>query len=486
MISPFRHTKIIATVGPACQSSDRLLALMDAGADLFRLNFSHGTHAEKAAVIGEIRLLSQQRRQAVAIIGDLQGPKIRVGQIPGGKVTLTTGQHIILTTAEVPDEPSGSIPVVFAALPAICTPGDRILLDDGLLELEVVRTAATEVECRVLSGGILSSRKGVNLPGAAFSLPAITDKDWEDALFCIREGVDFLALSFVRQAADIRQLKDFLHSHGATIPVLAKIEKPQAVENFPGILDIADGIMLARGDLGVEMGPEIVPLIQKQIIRQCRAAGKPVITATQMLESMVNHPRPTRAEASDVANAILDGSDAVMLSAETAVGSFPVEAVLLMDRIARNVEGEPSLAPQIFHYYPPNTGQRLLSDAIGEAACRTAQNIGAMAILAFTQSGSTAALVARYRPPMPIYAVTPSRTVRRRMVLYSGVRSIQVDFQGNTEAQIHSMEEAVIESGVLQRGDLVVITMGSPVAAKGTTNLMKVHRLGTGPYYEID
>ncbi|MEZ4601280.1 MAG: pyruvate kinase [Syntrophotaleaceae bacterium] len=486
MNNPFRHTKIIATIGPASQTSEKLAALMDAGTDLFRLNFSHGNHAEKAAVIREIRFLSRQRRQAMAIVGDLQGPKIRVGQIPGDTATLIPGQPVNLTTRQDADEPPGNIPVVFPALPTVSAPGDKILLDDGLLELEVVRIAGPKVECKVVTGGVLASRKGVNLPGAALSLPSITEKDWEDALFCIREGVDYLALSFVRQASDIAKLRDFLSSNGADIPILAKIEKPQAVDNFTEILHVADGIMVARGDLGVEIGPEQVPLIQKRIIRKCREAGKPVITATQMLESMVSHPRPTRAETSDVANAIIDGSDAVMLSGETAVGSYPVEAVSLMAGIARSVEGDPMLASRIFHYYPATTGPRSLSDAIGEAACRTAENIGAAAILAFTQSGSTAALVARNRPPIPIFAVTPSRAVRRRMALYSGVRSIQVDFQGSTEAQIHSMEESVIEAGVLQRGDLVVITMGSPVAAKGTTNLMKVHRLGTGPLYEIE
>jgi pyruvate kinase len=484
MVEPFRHTKIIATVGPATRSSERLSALMDAGADLFRLNFSHGDQVEKAAAIREIRLLSRQRRQAVAIIGDLQGPKIRIGPIAGDAVELIAGQRIRLTAETVVGD-NRRIPVGLPELSRIVIPGERILLDDGLLELEVLGTEDVEVECRVVNGGILRSRKGVNLPGAALALPAITDKDWEDVRFCIREEVDYLALSFVRQASDIGSLKEFLAHEGADISVLAKIEKPQAVENFAAILGMADGIMLARGDLGVEIGPEQVPLIQKRIIRQCREAGKPVITATQMLESMISHPRPTRAETSDVANAILDGSDAVMLSAETATGSYPVESVELMARIARSVEGDPFLSQRIFHRYPPSVGQRLLSDAIGEAACRTAENIGAAAILAFTQTGSTAALVARYRPPMPIYAVTPSRAVRRRMALYSGVRSVQVGFQGNTEAQIHSMEEAVLAAGLLQRGDLVVITMGSPVAAKGTTNLMKVHRIGTGPYYEV-
>jgi pyruvate kinase len=484
MVESFRHTKIIATVGPASRSRERLSALMDAGADLFRLNFSHGDQAEKAAAIREIRRLSGERRQAVAIIGDLQGPKIRIGSIAGDSVELVAGQRISLTAEDVVGN-NKRIPVTLPELARVAVAGERILLDDGLLELEVLKIEDGEVECRVVNGGILHSRKGVNLPGAVLALPAITEKDWEDVRFCIEAEVDYLALSFVRRASDIGSLKEFLNSRGADIPVLAKIEKPQAVENFAAILSMSDGIMLARGDLGVEIGPEQVPLIQKRIIRQCCEAGKPVITATQMLESMISQPRPTRAETSDVANAILDGSDAVMLSAETAVGSYPVESVALMARIALSVEGDPFLSPQVFYHYPPSAGQRLLSDAIGEAACRTAENIGAAAILAFTQTGSTAALVARYRPPMPIYAVTPSRAVRRRMALYSGVRSIQVDFQGNTEAQIHSMEEAVMAAGVLQRGDLVVITMGSPVAAKGTTNLMKVHRIGTGPYYEV-
>ncbi len=472
-----RHTKIIATVGPACESEQQLLRLMEAGADIFRLNFSHGDHAGKTAVIQHIRRLSQKRQRAVAIIGDLQGPKIRIGQLENDAVLLVENQEVFLTSEEITGN-ERCLPVRFADLAEQVLAGQPILLDDGLMELEVLSTTANGVRCRVRSGGLLRSRKGVNLPETRLSLPSFTDQDREDIDFAIASDLDYLALSFVRTAGDIQVLKAYLAERQSDLPIIAKIEKPQAVHDFAAILKEADAIMVARGDLGVEMGPEQVPLIQKQIIRQCREAGKPVITATQMLESMVSAPRPTRAEASDVANAILDGSDAIMLSAETAIGSHSVEAVAFMHRIAQKVEKDPTLRRLIFNLYPVDSGAgSSLSDAIGEAACRTAASIEALAILAFTQSGTTAARVARYRPGRPIYAITPSRKVRRRLTLYSGVRSLQVEFQGDTESQIRSLERAVLEAGVLNRGDLVIITMGSPLAAHGTTNLMKAHRL---------
>jgi pyruvate kinase len=457
---------------------------MEAGADVFRLNFSHGDLAGKAEVIRRIREVSRARRQAVAILGDLQGPKIRTGVMAGGAMTLAEGGEVTLTTRETVGA-DGLIPTVYRELPGDVRPGDRILLDDGLLELEVLASAGTEVRCRVLVGGLLKDRKGINLPGVAVSAPALTDKDREDLAFCIREGVDWVALSFVRRAADVLELKEILLREKSDIRTIAKIEKPEAVDAFDAILEAADGIMVARGDLGVEMRPEKVPLIQKRIIRQCNAAGKPVITATQMLESMIEHPRPTRAETSDVANAILDGTDAVMLSAETASGKYPVEAVSLMVRVARDVEGDPALKEKLFHPIPEVRGYRRLPEAVGQAACRVAESVGAAAILAFTQTGSSAALVSKYRPAIPIYAVTPSQAVRRRLALYAGVRSIRVDIEGDTETQIRSVEEAVLVAGVLKRGDVAVITMGSPVSAPGTTNLMKVHRLGTGVFYEV-
>jgi pyruvate kinase len=455
-----------------------LLALMEAGADVFRLNFSHGQHDALTETVVLIRQISRNRRRAVAILGDLQGPKIRTGMMRGDVMTLTSGERVVITTADVLGE-DGVIPTTYNALPQDVSDGDRILLDDGLLELQVEKISGEQVHCRVLVGGQLKNRKGMNLPGVAVSAPALTEKDLSDLEFCIEQELDYLALSFVRTAAEVIELKKLLAQREVSIQVIAKIEKPEAVEAFAEILVAADGIMVARGDLGVEINSEKVPLIQKHIIRQCNLAGKPVITATQMLESMVNNPRPTRAETSDVANAILDGTDAVMLSAETASGDYPCEAVEMMVRVAVDVERDPQLKEQFFHPLSEQSNAPSLTESIGQAACRVAENVGAAAILAFTQTGSTAALVAKYRPPMPVYAVTPTLAVRRRMALYAGVRSIRVDIEGDTEAQIRSVDAAVLEAGVLSKGDIVVITMGSPLSDPGTTNLLKVHQLGS-------
>jgi pyruvate kinase len=480
----FRRTKIVATVGPASADREMLLALMEAGADVFRLNFSHGSHADLAEVVATIRDLSRHRRRAVAILGDLQGPKIRTGRMRDGKMLLTDGEMVTVTTAEVLGG-DGIIPTIYRELPHDVHPGDCILMDDGLLELAVEGVAGNEVRCRVVVGGELKDRKGMNLPGVAVSAPALTDKDLEDLAFCVAQKLDYVALSFVRTATEVVRLKELLHQQASSLKVIAKIEKPEAVDNFEAILAVADGVMVARGDLGVELNPERVPLIQKHIIRLCNQAGKPVITATQMLESMIGSPRPTRAETSDVANAILDGTDAVMLSAETASGRYPREAVAMMVRVAQNVEADPELQERVFQALPDERGYRSLPEAIGQAACRVAEAVGAAAILAFTQTGSTAALVSKYRPRVPIYAVTPSQAVRRRLALYAGVRSLRVDIEGDTEAQIRSVEAAVLAEGVLKKGDVAVITMGSPVSDPGTTNLLKIHRLGTGPYFEV-
>ncbi|TLM66586.1 MAG: pyruvate kinase [Deltaproteobacteria bacterium] len=480
----FRRTKIVATVGPASANREMLLALMEAGADVFRLNFSHGSHADLAVVVETIRDLSRHRRRAAAILGDLQGPKIRTGRMRDGRMLLTAGETVTVTTADVLGG-DGVIPTIYRELPQDVRPGDCILMDDGLLELAVEAVAASEVRCRVVVGGELKDRKGMNLPGVAVSAPALTEKDLEDVEFCVAQRLDYVALSFVRSAAEVVRLKEILHRQESNLKVIAKIEKPEAVDDFEAILAVSDGIMVARGDLGVELNPERVPLIQKHIIRLCNRAGKPVITATQMLESMIGSPRPTRAETSDVANAILDGTDAVMLSAETASGRYPREAVAMMVRVAQNVEADPELQERVFHALPEERGYRSLPEAIGQAACRVAEAVGAAAILAFTQTGSTAALVSKYRPPVPIYAVTPSQAVRRRLALFAGVRSIRVDIEGDTEAQIRSVEAAVLAAGVLRKGDVVVITMGSPVSDPGTTNLLKIHRLGTGPYFEV-
>lgn len=479
----YRRTKIAATIGPSCSTRTELQELMNAGVNIFRLNFSHGVQEEKAALIEIIRDLSSQQKSAVAILGDLQGPKIRVGQLRGGSMTLTAEQKVTITSRNLIGT-NGIIPTVYRELPQDVIPGSRILLDDGLIELEVLSIEGEDVHCLVCVGGELKDRKGINLPGVKVSAPSLTQKDRDDLFFCIKHEVDYIALSFVRAASDIMELRDLISSSGSSIKTIAKIEKPEAVECFHEIVDVADGIMVARGDLGVEILPEKVPLIQKQIIRQCNLVGKPVITATQMLESMISNPRPTRAETSDVANAILDGTDAVMLSGETAAGAYPREAVELMVRVANDVELDPALSDKKTIPAILQNQKHLLSDAIGQAACRVAECVGAAAILAFTQTGSTAMLVSKHRPSLPIYAVTPKQHVRRSLALYAGVRSLRVDIEGSMEAQIESVDRAVLDAGVLQQGDVVVITMGSPLSGPGTTNMIKVHRLGMPPAEE--
>ncbi|PLY00138.1 MAG: pyruvate kinase [Desulfuromonas sp.] len=472
----FRSTKIVATVGPASTSEKMLDRLLQAGVDVFRLNFSHGELADKAATIATIRELSRRHRKAVAILGDLQGPKIRTGKMKEGALELVEGSDVTITTRDVLGE-GALFSTIYQELPHDVQPGDQILLDDGLLELKVTAVAGSDVTCRVITGGRLKDRKGINLPGVAVSAPALTEKDREDLDFCIAQELDYVALSFVRRSADVTILRELIDQQQSGIRIISKIEKPEAVESFAEILELSDGIMVARGDLGVEISAEKVPLIQKKIIRECNKAGKPVITATQMLESMIGNPRPTRAETSDVANAILDGTDAIMLSGETAAGKYPVEAVEVMAKVALDVERDMHYAESPVRLRHGANGETDMTEAIGLGACRIADAIGAKAILAFTQTGHTAALVTKYRPGIPIYAVTPSHFVRRRMALYAGVRSIRVDIEGTTEAQISSVEKAVLEAGVLQGGDIAVITMGSPLSDPGTTNLIKVHRL---------
>ena len=480
----YRRTKIVATVGPACETRAQLEALLTAGVDVFRLNFSHGEPEQKAQWIKDIRELSIQQKRAVSILGDLQGPKIRTGLMRGGAQPLVEGQEVTITTENI-EGADGLIPTIYQALPQDVVPGDQILLDDGQLELEVLAIEADKVHCRVKVGGVLKDRKGINLPGVKVSAPAMTEKDLADLHFCIAKQVDWVALSFVRSADEVDLLKKLILEQQSPLKVIAKIEKPEAVANFDAILQASDGIMVARGDLGVEVPSEQVPLIQKMIIRKCNAQGKPVITATQMLESMIQNPRPTRAETSDVANAIIDGTDAVMLSGETAAGKYPQEAVQVMDRVARDIEANPQLFTRNFEPTPPDNGSCNLPEAIGQAACQVAVAVGAAAILAFTQTGSTAALVAKYRPALPVLAVTPTTLVRRQLALYRGVRSLKVPIEGSTEAQITSVEAAVLDSGLLKRGDVVVITMGSPLSAPGTTNLLKIHRLGSGNFFEV-
>jgi pyruvate kinase len=471
-----RQTKIIATIGPATAKENDLRALMEADVNVFRLNFSHGSFQGKLAVINLVRQIAEQEGRVIAILGDLQGPKIRTGEMKNGALKLLPGTDITITTNDVIGK-EGLIRTSYRNLPTDVKKGNRILIDDGAIELRVKAVNGEDVLCRVVSGGTVGDHKGINLPGVAISAPALTDKDLEDVDFCVRENLDFIALSFVRQAADLVQLRRYIKSLKSNIQIIAKIEKPEAIDDFATILNVADGIMVARGDLGVEMNPEKVPLLQKNIIARCNRAGKPVITATQMLESMIHNPQPTRAETSDVANAILDGTDAVMLSGETAVGNYPHKAIRVINRVARDIERSSIRGNQFLLPAKREPGKISVPEAIGQAACRVAEEVGAAAILAFTQTGNTATLVAKYRPSIPIYAVTPSNVVQRRMCLYRGVRALVVDFQGNTEAQIDEVEAALLASKLLPEGSLVVITMGSPLSTPGTTNLLKIHRL---------
>ncbi len=474
-----RKTKIIATLGPASSSAAMIEQLMNAGVDLFRLNFSHGANEEKARIIETVRQVAKHCDKAIGIIADLQGPKIRVGRMENGALPLAKGELLDITTDECLGRP-GLISTIYRELPHDVKPGSRILMDDGLIELKVLGVRENRIHCSVVEGGVLKDLKGINLPGVDVSSPSLTLKDRDDLEFCLRMKVDFIALSFVRKSADVEELKRIIFEHDLNVPVIAKIEKPEALRNFKSILKSADAIMVARGDLGVEISAERVPLIQKKIIRACNSAGKPVITATQMLESMISHYRPTRAETSDVANAILDGTDALMLSGETASGRFPVEAVRTMVKVARDIERSELLR------LPANREERSvnIAEAVAEAACHAAATLKAKAIVVFTQSGSTAALIAKFRPHLPIIAFTPFREIRQRLALYWGVQTWPVGSLSETGQQIEEVEKTLLAEG-FKKGDLVVITMGVPLEARGSTNLMRVHKLGTGVFYEI-
>ncbi|NKB69425.1 MAG: pyruvate kinase [Candidatus Latescibacteria bacterium] len=471
-----RRAKIVATIGPASQAPEQLQALIEAGMDVARLNFSHGSHADHTAVIGHIRRIGRALGRPVAILQDLQGPKIRLGELVGGTVELAVGAAFCLTTEEVEGDGQRAW-VSYAALARDVQAGDEILLSDGLLRLRVEKVEAPQVYCRVVDGGRLRPRAGINLPGVALSVPALTDKDRDDLQFGMDQGVDFVALSFVRAAADIVHLKEIMATAGADIPVVAKIEKPEALAALDEILQAADGVMVARGDLGVEVSPERVPFVQKRIIQRAFRYKIPVITATQMLESMIEQPRPTRAEASDVANAVFDGTDAVMLSGETAIGVNPVGVVQMMDRIVRAAESDMTYhrgRPENDHQETPAS----FPDAVAEAACSVAVDIGARAIIAFTQSGFTARLISKYRPPVPIISITSSALLEPRLCLFWGVAPKCIELVDQVDELIGRVEAQLLDAGAVATGDALVILAGSPMGQTGTTNLMKLHRVG--------
>ena len=465
-----KRTKIIATIGPSSRSSAVIARLIRAGMDAARMNFSHGEWKDHTESIKLIREEAEKAGKQIAIIQDLQGPKLRVGVMQNDAVALRRGDLVTLTSKNI----TGTSQIISLTYPRLIKDlgtGDTILLDDGRLEFHIVKKTASGLVCKIVRGGVLKSHKGVNLPGAKLSLPSLSRKDKEDLRFGIAQGVDYIALSFVRTAKDIVSTRLFLKAHGADIPIIAKIEKPEAVLNLDEIIEAADGIMVARGDLGVETSPEQVPLLQKKIIAACNRAEKPVITATQMLESMIENPQPTRAEASDVANAILDGTDCVMLSGETAMGKYPVQAVEVMARIA--MQAETSLSP-----WPPDVHISGPDESVAHAACRAAEEQHAVAVVTFTQSGSTALRVSKHRPRMSIIAPTPFDHVARKMSLYWGVAPILLKTKRTTDDMIASVERAMLFLKLVRRHNLIVITAGVPIGVAGSTNMMKIHRVG--------
>ncbi|HYR37638.1 MAG TPA: pyruvate kinase [Methylomirabilota bacterium] len=468
-----RRTRIICTIGPSSRSPATLRKLVEAGMDVARLNFSHGTHEEHAAVIRAIREGETDWGHPVTIIQDLQGPKVRLGNFIGGRAMLMTGELFTLTAEPVlgtSERASLDHPQLIAAL----KPGDQLWMDDGTIQLTVERVDVDTAVCRVTAGGVVSDHKGVAFPGLPLPISCLTDKDREDLRFGIAHDVDYVAVSFVRSAADIQEVRKFLLDRGASVPIVAKLERAEVVANLPGILALVDAVMVARGDLGVEVPLEEVPIIQRDVIHQARLAKVPVIVATQMLESMVTYLRPTRAEVSDVATAIFEGADAIMLSAETASGQHPVEAVEVMSRVATRIERElprtalPAPRPEAYGF----------SEAVAEAACRAAEVLRAKVIVAFTQSGFSARLISSERPHVPVVALTPFTEIQRRLGLYWGVRARLVRKVDTTDEMLQEVESTLLEDGTVRNGDVLVIISGGPMWVTGTTNLLKLHRVG--------
>lgn len=464
-----RRTKIVCTLGPAC-AGEVLNKLVEAGMNVARLNFSHGALEDHEAWIRRVRELSAAQSRPVAILQDLAGPKLRIGEFPDGQAPVTSGQAFTLSTAPLAGGEAGvqvNFPEIIAEIPV----GARILLADGQIELKVESKSAEALHCRVSVGGVLRSRVGINFPSHSLSVPALTSKDREDLRFAVKQGVDYIGLSFVRSPQDVLEAREVIRSLGGDIPIIAKIEKHEALERLDGILQAADGLMVARGDLGVEVALERVPIIQKQIIAAANRAGKPVITATQMLLSMVSHSHPTRAEATDVANAILDGTDAVMLSEETAMGRYPVEAVKFLDQVSRMTEAHFPHLQWLRNRAP--VGRQDISEAISHAACEMALDLEAGAILTSTDRGTTARLISRFRPRTPIIAVTPRLETWRRLSLLWGVFPLLAPLIENTDHMLQVVEQVALKAGWLKSGERVVITAGTPIGAKGTTNLIK-------------
>ena len=471
----FRHAKIVCTIGPATRSPRMLLRLLEAGMDVARLNFSHGTHAEHAETIAMLRAAAVKREKPIAILADLQGPKIRTGPLAGSRpVQLRGGQRFVITTRRILGD-STRVSTTFLPLPREVHRGDRILLSDGLLALRVLRVRSREVVCEVLNGGMLGEHKGINLPGIKLRVPALTPKDRLDLAFALKHGANYIAVSFVRRPEDVLLAKTLVRRAGKSTPIIAKLEKPEAIENLDEILAAADGVMVARGDLGVEMSPERVPVVQKTIIARARHFRRPVITATQMLESMTENPRPTRAEASDVANAIFDGSDAVMLSAETATGKYPVEAVRMMAGIIEQAEASRWESP------PRVPEEKLkIAETVAEIVCHASRELHMKLVAVFTHSGFTARLISCYRPAVPIIAFSPEADTRRRMALIWGVMPRSIPDVRKIDGLAAVAEKRLLEERLVRKDDVIGIVAGTPMGIRGTTNFMKFHVIG-GP-----
>jgi pyruvate kinase len=467
-----RRAKIICTLGPATDSEDQIRALVAAGMDIARFNLSHGSYAEHEARYRRVREASDALGRAVGILVDLQGPKIRLGRFVNGPVELVAGQPFTITTRDVPGDAS-CVSTTYPGLPRDCEPGDAILVDDGRIALQVLSTTTTDVNTIVVEGGTVSTHKGLNLPGVAVAVPALSEKDTADLRWALRLRADLIALSFVRDAKDAEQVRAVMDTEGVHLPVIAKLEKPQAVENLDEIISAFDGLMVARGDLGVELPLEDVPLVQKRAIQLTRLQAKPVIVATQMLDSMIDDPRPTRAEASDVANAVLDGADALMLSGETSIGKHAITTVKTMARIIEAVEEDTltALGPAIG---PPQT----IGGAIARAATEVGQAADAKYLVAFTQSGQSARRLARYRSPIPVLAFTPTPAVRNQLALTWGVETFLVPEVRHTDEMVKQVDAALLDLGRVQVGDRIVIIAGSPPGIVGGTNAMRCHRMG--------
>lgn len=477
-MSTQRHTKIVCTIGPATSSTKKLEQLAKAGMNVARVNFSHGTHAEHEKVIARIRQIAKKNNIVIPILADLQGPKIRVGNMKGGGQELKDGSKVTLSTNGKEKGTSEVIPIDYENLAKDAKPGDKILMDDGLIELKIEKIVDEQIKACVIEGGLLKSRKGVNLPGIDISIPSLTEKDIEDMEFAASKNVDFVALSFVRSARDVQELVSRLRAANSQAAVIAKIEKPKAVTIIDEIIEEADGIMVARGDLGIEIPSEQVPLIQKRIIDSCQQAGKPVITATQMLESMIEHPRATRAENSDVANAVLDGSDAVMLSGETAVGDYPIEAVKEMDKICRSIEANATRIYHSLNYEKPEWKEKQVVESIADSCVTVADNVDAKIIGTLTHSGNTARRIAKYRPKVPIIAFTESETVINQLMLVWGVIPLKVQPITDSDKSLQLMEKKLAKNGFVNIGERIILTTGVPLAQRGRTNMITVLMVG--------